>query len=207
MILDIVFAAIMIFSIVWGFKKGLVRSVCNVFSFILSVIVAFLLYSPITEFITASPLGVFISDKITGSVKMPQVDLSTVPEFLHKPFEAVLGTTSETVSILTGDFARVIIGIISVIITIIAVKLLISLVFKLFNVFAKLPVIKQFNGILGGAFGVVSGYFWVCILAIAVTYISVIPNAEFVKNLAEGSKIAAFIGENNFILEFISGAK
>jgi len=79
MILDIVFAAIMIFSIVWGFKKGLVRSVCNVFSFILSVIVAFLLYSPITEFITASPLGVFISDKITGSVKMPQVDLSTVP--------------------------------------------------------------------------------------------------------------------------------
>lgn len=207
MILDIVYLAIAIACITFGMKKGLVRSVCNVFSFLISGIVAFALYRPVTEFVTASPIGTFITDKITASFKMPQMDLSSVPEFLRGAFESSLSATGEAVNVFTGDIAKIIIGAISVIITIIAVKLLISLTLKLFDVFAKLPVIKQFNGLLGGVFGVVSAYFWVSLVAIGVSYISVLPAAEGIRPLLEGSRLSSFVAENNLILTILSKMK
>lgn len=207
MILDIVYVATALICIIHGKKKGLIRSVCNVFSFLISVIVAFSLYRSVTDFVTASPLGVFITDKITASFKMPHVDLSSVPTFLRNAFESSLGATGEAVNVLTGDIAEIIIGAISVIITIIVVKILITLTLKLFDVFAKLPVVKQFNGLLGGAFGVISAYFWVSMLAIAISYISVLPAAENVKPLLEGSYLSPFIAENNLILTLLSKIK
>lgn len=207
MILDIVYIAIAIICIFLGIKKGLVRSVCNVFSFLISAIVSFALYRPVADLVTASPIGVFIKDKITSSFKMPQVDLSSMPEFLRGTFESSLNATGEAVNVLTTDIAGVIISVISVIITMIAVKILISLTLKFLDVFAKFPVIKQFNGFLGGAFGAVSAYFWISLLAIAISYISVLPIAEGIRPMLEGSYLSSVIGENNLILKVFSGGK
>lgn len=207
MILDIVYLAIAIICISLGIKKGLVRSVCNVFSFLISAIVAYVLYRPVTDFVTASSIGVFVNDKITSSFKMPQVDLTSLPVFLRGAFESSLNATGEAVNVLTTDIAGVVIGVISVVITIIVVKLLISLTLKLLDVFAKFPVIKQFNGILGGAFGVVSAYFWISLLAVAISYISVLPVAEGIRPMLEGSSLSPVIAENNLILKVFSGTK
>lgn len=203
MILDIVFALIMIVCIVLGFKRGLVRSVCSVFSFLISFVVAFISYDKISAFVTASPVGKFISDKISGSVALPTMDLSSMPELVRKPLEVSVHATDTAVNTLTHNFSQVIIGVISVIITIVLVKIAVKLIFKLFDVVAKLPVIKQCNGILGGAFGVVNGIFWICIVSVAVTYLSLVPAMSFLQELSQGSYLLTAVMNNEFIVSVL----
>ena len=203
MIVDIAFVVIMVFCVYFGFKRGFVKSVCNVASFALSVVVAFLSYNKITQFITASPVGKFVTEKISGAIKIDPPDLSGMPEIMQKPFQAVTDASVDAVNTLSDNFAAVVIGIISVIITIIIVKLLIKLLFKVFNLAAKLPVLKQCNGILGGAFGVVAGLFWMCILSVVLTYISVLPQMQILEDAMATSRIFPYICENNFLLALI----
>lgn len=203
MVLDVVFAVVMIFCVYLGFKRGFVKSVCNVTSFALSVVVAFLSYHKISEFITLSPVGKYITDKISTTVSITPPDLSGMPDFTQKPLQSITDASLDAVNTVSQNFAAVIIGIISVIITIIIVKLAIKLLFKIFDFAAKLPVIRQCNGIMGGVFGVISGVFWVCIIAFVLTYISVIPKAQFLQEIIETSRIMPFVCENNFLLALI----
>lgn len=203
MVLDIVFAIIMIVCVVWGFKRGFVRSVCNVFSFVISFAVAFLSYNKISSFVASSTVGKFVSDKISGSVALPAMDLTSLPELVRKPMEAGVQTTDDAVNALSQNFSAVIIGIISVIITIVLVKIAVKLIFKLFDVVSTLPVIKQCNGILGGAFGVISGIFWICIFSVVITYLSLLPSMSFLQELSYGSYCLEMVMNNNLIVSVI----
>lgn len=204
MILDIVLVAIIVVCAYFGFKRGFVRSLCNMCSLFISIIVAFLSYSKITEFITNSPVGKFVSEKISESMGASAVDLSAVPEILRKPFEAGIESAADS---MAQNLATVIIGVISVIITVVVVKFLIKFLFKVLNVFAKLPVLKQCNRLLGGVFGVVSGMFWVCITVLALTYISLIPSTEFLHEIMSTSYVVSMVAENNFLLGFFPDTK
>ena len=194
MILDIVLIAIVIVFMYFGRKRGFVRTFRNLCSFILSIIIALLTYSKITEFISNSPVGDFIREKLFDSVGTSNMDLSSLPDFLQTPLETGVTGVAETIS---SNMATMVISILSIIITILVVKLLLNILFKALDLFAKLPVLKQFNRILGLVSGAVNGYFWMCIALYAVTYLSNIPSAHFLKEIIEASKVAAFLNENN----------
>lgn len=204
MILDIILIAVIVVCAYLGFKRGFVKSLCNMFSLLISIIIAFLSYSKITEFIGKSPLGKFITEKLSASMGSSAVDLSSVPEFLRKPFEAGVESAADA---MANNLATVIIGVISVIITVIVVKLFIKFLFKVLNVFAKLPVLKQCNRLLGGLFGIVSGMFWVCIATLSLTYISIIPSAEFLREIMDTSYVVSMVAENSFLLGFFPDVK
>ncbi len=204
MLLDIILLALIIICAYLGYKRGFVRSLCGVCSLALSVIVAFLSYSKITEFVAASPVGRFINGWLSDTMGSSAVDLSAIPEPLRKPFEAGAAAAADS---MASSLGTVVISIISVIITVILVRLLIKLVFHLLDIFAKLPVLKQFNRLLGGLFGVVSGCFWVCIIVFALTYISLIPSLEFLHSLVESSDVVALLAEHNFLLAFLPDSK
>lgn len=201
MILDIALIAVIAISTYLGVKRGFVRSLCNLLSFALSIIVAMLTYSTITNFVAASPVGVFISGKLSESINSSAVDLSAFPEFLRKPLES---GSAEIVDIVAQNLTALIIAVISVIITIVVVKFLLKLLFNALNVFAKLPVLKQCNGLLGCVFGFISGCFWACIIIIAITYLSYIPSAEFLKELIDTSNVAAVIADNSFVSSILA---
>lgn len=204
MILDIILAGVIAVCVYFGFKRGFVKSLSNMCSLLISVVVAFLSYSKITEFIAKSPVGKFVTEKLSDSIGSSAVELSSVPEFLRKPIEAGVESAADTVA---NNLATVIIGVISVIITVILVKFLIKFLFKVLNVFAKIPVIKQCNRLLGGLFGFVSGMFWVYIAVLALTYISIIPSAEFLREIMDTSYVVSMVSENGFLLGFFPDTK
>lgn len=197
MILDIVLVAIIIVFMYFGRKRGFVRTLRGLCSFVLSIIIAFLTYNKITEFISNSPVGEFIRGKMFDSLGTSDMDLSSLPDFLQTPLETGVTSAAETV---TTNMATMVISIISIIITIVVVKLLLNLLFKALNLFAKLPVLKQCNRLLGLILGAVTGYFWMCIALYAVTYLSNIPSAHFFKEIIESSKVVAFLNDNNLIV-------
>ena len=199
MILDIILIAIIIICAYLGHKRGFVRALCNIFSWIISIIVAFMTYKPIAEYITQSPVGVFIQGEMSKSVLASETDFSSFPEIFRKPLEAGINEAATTMS---ETLSSVIICIISVILTVILVKLLIKVILKVLNVFAKLPVIKQFNRLLGFVFGVVSGCFWVCIIVLALTYISLIPGTEVLHEMMDSSAVVTLVMDNSFLTGF-----
>ena len=108
---------------------------------------------------------------------------------------------------MADTLSSVIICIISVILTVILVKLLIKVILKILNVFAKLPVIKQFNRLLGLVFGVVSGCFWVCIIVLALTYICLIPGTEFLHDMMNSSAVVTIVAGNSFMMGIFPDSK
>ncbi len=203
MVLDIILIAVIILCGYLGYKHGLVRTLCSVFSWVLSIVVAFLTYGQIASFITASPVGLFIKKSLAESLVSGKTDFSAFPEFLRKPIES--GVTEAAVS-MSDTLASMIICVISVILTIMTVKLLIKVVLAVLDVFAKLPVIKQFNRLLGIAAGVMNGCIWASIIILALTYLSIIPNMEFLQDILSSSAVAAHIAENSFLAGFFPDA-
>ncbi|MBQ9746928.1 MAG: CvpA family protein, partial [Clostridia bacterium] len=77
--------------------------------------------------------------------------------------EDIEATTEAIVNNLIADVASI---AISFVLLFVGLLLIIKLVFKLLDVFAKAPVLKQANGILGGVVGVCEGLFWCWIFAL-----------------------------------------
>ena len=194
--LDIALIAIALLCIYFGYKHGFVRTLQNLSSFVLSIIIALLTYGKITKIISESVVGKFIKEKIFNSLSVSNTDFSSLPEFLQAPLESGVEGIAETVS---ANMSVMVISIISVVLTIVVSKFLLGLLFKVLNVFAKLPLLKQCNRLLGIAFGALNGYFWVCIVLYAVTYLSKLPNMQFLVGMLESSNISLFLSDNNLL--------
>ena len=194
MVLDIILIAIVLLCIYFGYKHGFVRTLQNLSSFVLSIIIALLTYGKIAELISNSVVGKFIREKIFDSISVSNTDFSSLPDFLQTPLESGVESIAETVS---ANMSVMVISIISIVLTIVVSKFLLGFLFKVLNVFAKMPLLKQCNRLLGIAFGALNGYFWVCIVLFVVTYLSNLPNMELVAEMLDSSNIALFLSDNN----------
>lgn len=196
MVLDIILIAIVLLCIYFGYKHGFVRTLQNLSSFVLSIIIALLTYGKIAELISNSVVGKFIREKIFDSISVSNTDFSSLPDFLQTPLESGVESIAETVS---ANMSIMVISIISIVLTIVVSKFLLGFLFKVLNVFAKMPLLKQCNRLLGIAFGALNGYFWVCIVLFVVTYLSNLPNMELVAEMLDSSNIALFLSDNNLL--------
>ena len=196
MVLDIILIAIVLLCIYFGYKHGFVRTLQNLSSFVLSIIIALLTYGKIAELISNSVVGKFIREKIFDSISVSNTDFSSLPDFLQTPLESGVESIAETVS---ANMSVMVISIISIVLTIVVSKFLLGFLFKVLNVFAKMPLLKQCNRLLGIAFGALNGYFWVCIVLFVVTYLSNLPNMELVAEMLDSSNIALFLRDNNLL--------
>lgn len=196
MVLDIILIAIVLLCIYFGYKHGFVRTLQNLSSFVLSIIIALLTYGKIAELISNSVVGKFIREKIFDSISVSNTDFSSLPDFLQTPLESGVESIAETVS---ANMSVMVISIISIVLTIVVSKFLLGFLFKVLNVFAKMPLLKQCNRLLGIAFGALNGYFWMCIVLFVVTYLSNLPNMEFMAEMLDSSNIALFLSDNNLL--------
>ena len=196
MIIDILLVAVLVLCIYMGHRRGLVRTLSKLCSFVLSIIVALLSYKKIAGLITDSVVGEFIKGKISESISVSGTDFSKLPEFLKTPLESGVIEITETVAVNMTD---AVVSIIAVVITILVAKLLISIVFKALNVFAKLPVLKQFNKLFGILLGVVNGYFWMCIVLYVISHLVNIASLGFLNEQLNTSVLALFLEDNNLL--------
>ena len=78
-------------------------------------------------------------------------------------------------------------------------KLLVSLLFKVFNIAAKLPIIKQANGLVGGVLGAVIGIFVCWIVAAVMTMFIGQEGTGWIIDNVESSKFARHLFDTNII--------
>jgi|GEM_PF-813254 len=202
MILDLVLILILAFFIYRGVRKGFAKSVLGLFSFVISIALAFCLYQPVSGFVKNSAYGQKIyeatREKLAGQVeiKLPGV----LPGAVAQTVNEAAGNTLDSVS---RTFSDMIINVLSFVLLIILIKILLFLLSKAVDLVAKLPLLKQANSFLGLLFGILNGAIFVMIVLAFFSSTQNLPwGGWFVAEL-EKSALAKALYDKNFLLLYI----
>ena len=214
MYLDFAAAVILILCIIFGEKRGFVRSLTSAFGWLFSLFFAFL-YSPaladyISENTPAKQLVYDFSMKHMKSLFPEAAGLSgNVPSDLPSSLaNAIAGSASDQFEQLAQpvaeQLAETIISVISFFIVVFVVKFLIHFIERLAGRIRRVKIVGTVDGILGMLFGIVKGavliYLLMAVLIFAAATVSYKPLTEtlqssVVVNFLESHDLL-FFGEN-----------
>lgn len=229
-IIDIAFLIIFAVCIITGVIKGFVKSLMDLITNILAIVVARVLsvqlapqvFTKFFENSVATRLEAEIATLGNSATDQVQSALDSIPESMNG-FLSILGMDTQALTeslsqqisasggnVLDALMVNIVTPVMTVIIKIIlfvAIFVLSVFVLKLFTVliekFAKLPVIKQANGVFGGVFGAVKGVVVVAVLCFAITILAgFIDNSAFLTAVDNSKLVNIFnmlIKDMNFI--------
>ena len=186
---DIALVLIIALFMLWGSKRGLIRTLVGAASTLLSLILSMVLYRPVSQFLYSSSVG----DSVRAYVN-----------------ELLVKNASGNAQLLINDAlvetaSMVVMNVISFCAVIIIVKIAVTLLACVANITAKLPVLKQANSLLGMAAGALSGIL-VCYIMIGT--IAALGGNEALSGAAqsiEKSYLAINLYEDNIVAEVLSG--
>lgn len=206
MLLDIIFLAIIIICVTWGAKRGIIKTALGLSSVLVSIVAAIWLYEPFMELISQNAAISTVIENFKESIKtalMPAIKIDDALVERHTPALLVSMFGSDIISqgteAVATAVADAVVYLITVVIFIIVIKLLVSLVFKVFNVAAKLPLIKQANGFVGGILGLVIGVFVCWIAAAILTMFISQEGSGWIIESVESSRLAKHLFSTNII--------
>ena len=210
MLLDIIFLAIIIVCVTWGARRGIIKTALGLSSVLVSIIAAIWLYEPFMELISQNAAISGVIENFKESIKtslMPAIKIDDTLIDTHTPALLVSLIGSDIISqgteAVATAVADAVVYLITVVIFIIVIKLLVSLVFKVFNVAAKLPIIKQANGLVGGILGLVIGVFVCWIAAAVLTMFIGQEGSGWIIQSVESSRLAKHLFGTNIIFSIL----
>lgn len=209
-ILDIVIIAIFLLSVFLGYKRGLINVIFNLCAFILAIVVTWILYTPVTNFVVNNT-------QLDESIKSVIIEKGVVPEETTKDEEkdevskyidqyvskTVNSTRNEVVKSTADIIAEKTVAIIVAIGLFIVVRIALLLLRFVANGLAELPIIKQFNEAGGLVYGVIRGLFVIYLLFAICFIIMSVNNIETVANVIDSTILSKFIYNHNILLDII----
>ena len=163
LIIDIVIIAIVVLSIFLGYKKGLVALSIQLFAFIIAVVITFILYQPVTNFIVnATGIDEAIQNAILEKANdIIQEDSEMSNTIVEEVKNNMLPETARTISINIITF-------VVVILLFLIVKIGLRFVTALANVVTKLPILKQANEVGGIVYGFIRGLLIIYVILLVI---------------------------------------
>lgn len=194
---DIIILIIISAAALLGYKKGFAKAVFNLGYHIVALIVATVSYPMVTSALKGTKLYTIIFDAIFKKASEGNfINVEALPEFLRETAQSGVNAVAQNTATTITDL---IVTILSIVIIFIAVKLLLGIIAKVLDLFAKLPVIKSFNKLGGFLFGALSG---AIIVYIILAVLTMIPDSAVTKFVTE-STVASAMYNNNIILQFV----
>ena len=206
-LLDLMILAILIISTIIGYKRGLINVVFNLCAFLVALILTFILYKPVANFLVENTE---IDDKIesviieNGIISVEDNSDNVATNYINQYLpDGVTDITDDIIEETATVVAQKIVGIIAFLILLIVIRLLLIFVRGLVNGIASLPIIKQFNELGGLIYGIFIGFVWIFIILAVLFFVVSINNNGIIQDAVNSSFIAKFLYENNIILNFI----
>lgn len=206
MILDLIFVLILAVCTIIGIKQGFVRSLLGIASLFVSIIAAVYLYRPFIDMLYGIPAVSGVIDSIIESIKnaimsaLGTGELQNIPPVLGVFIGDMVASGNETIAAALAEAAF---SCILVIVFIILVRIAIAILVKALNLFTKLPVIKQFNGLLGGIMGLITGIL-ICYIAATILFVwSNTGSAPWINESLAGSMFAKHFWETNTLISSV----
>ena len=212
-ILDIVLIAIFALSVFVGYKKGLIGVVFNLCAFLVSLVLTWILFTPVSNMIIKNTQ---IDDNIKnviiekGVIVVENNDKENedednqinkyIQEYVSKPIKNTANNAvEETATIISQKVVAigVAIGLF------IVIRIVLIFLKFIAEGIANLPIIKQCNKAGGTLYGVIRGLFIVYIVLAILFFIMSINNAGVIADTINSSIISKYLYTHNIILDLI----
>ena len=208
-LLDIIIIALLLFSIVLGYKKGLINVAFNLCAFIIALIITLALYKPITNLVIENTEfdekieSVIIEKGITNDEENTTED-GTLNKYIEKYLmKSVDNTKNEIVKSTATIISEKIIGIVVMIALFIITRILLIFAKAIIDGISKLPIIKQFNELGGLLYGILRGMVIVYGILTVIFIVISMNNKGVLANAIDTSIISKILYNNNIILNTI----
>ena len=202
-IIDIIIIAIIAISTFLAYKKGLIALAIKLCAFIIAIVVTFILYNPVSNFVINvtnidETVQNAILEKTTDLINQEEIanQNETMQNLINQAKEGTLPEASRELAISIVKFGVMII-------LFLAVRIGLVFITALANMLAGLPIIKQLNKSGGIVYGLLRGIILVyAIFMIMVIVQKVNPTMNIEENIKE-TFIAKYMYEHNVLNVFI----
>lgn len=210
--IDIVIVAIIALCLFLGYKRGLTGSLLKILSFVLAIVIAFILFKPVSTLVInhtnwddslKTSIEQFITEKTSTPEEkssLPQVIVDyideTMAQSVNEAKEVAIENTAQSVTNLIVNAGVWIAVFIIARILLIFIKFITALI-------AKLPVIKQFDKLGGILYGILEAFVILYVLLAIISFTApMLNNAEFI-NALNKSFIGSMLYNNNILLKIL----
>ena len=218
LVVDFIILLVIVIFAVWGQKKGLTGVFFKIVNFFLSLIIVFIIYKPVANFVmdktaidealssriqeilmnTELSQGEFINE---DSTQMSKVAVQTINKVAK---DAIDNNKGQIVEYVSAKIAKFIISGITLILILMASKFALGFIKSITEFVAKLPLLNTFNESGGLIYGFLKGIFIVYIVLAVLSITSPLTSKWKVIEAINESKVGARMYDNNIILKFIS---
>ena len=200
---DIVVIAIIALSTFIGYKQGLIKSAIKILSFFIAIIVALVLYKPVSSIIIkTTPIDDNIKNAMIEKITPEGVKQDEEVEIPENIGLKIIGEATNTIEQIADAFAVKLIEIVTILLIYIIVKIALKFVTALTDILTKLPLLKQANKAGGIVFGIIKGVILVYTILAVVYLISPLLSKTVPENI-DKSIITKTLYNNNIILNII----
>ncbi|PWM82888.1 MAG: hypothetical protein DBY41_01310 [Clostridium sp.] len=207
-IVDLIIIAVVLLFIFLGYKKGLTGSLIKLLSFIIAIVVAFVLYKPVANAVIENTV---IDDNIRTTLRATlgvedktenteENVPSTIMDNINKEIE---NATDEVKANVIDQTTITIVNIGSGIVIFLAVRVILVIISLFAKILTDLPVIKQVDKLGGLAYGAIEGIVIVYAVLAVISLTSVIWANNAVVTAIAKSSLGEMLYNNNIILNLL----
>lgn len=214
-IIDLIIVGILGVSIFFGYKKGLTKCIIKILSFIIAVVVAAILFKPVSNFvIEKTQIDDNIKEAVVNLVGDDVQDNGKVKEDSNLP-EAMVNYINETVetaieeakdnvlNIAAEGIATTTINVSVAILLFIIVRIALIFVSALSTIITDLPIIKQFDKTGGILYGALKALIIISVAFAIISLISPMIEQTGIIVAINKSFIGSILYDNNILLNIM----
>ncbi len=223
MVLDIILGVIILISIIVGYKKGFITMLASFIGKFVALVISYFYYGAVKDIlIKFTGIDEFIFEKVKLSLKslgghvaetsVAGSDISAISKMdmplnlKTKIVDYLTDTGSSIGKSAVHSISNFLMTIVSFFILFFAILLLITIIAKIFNIIAKLPVLKTFNALGGIIFSLLTTYLILTIIFLLMTTFLTMGFSDMLKQFIDNSVIATALIKYNPILIMLSNA-
>ena len=211
MIIDLILIGIIILFTFLGYYRGLIKVGVKILGFVISLVVALVLYTPISNYIIENTnvekdLESVIQQRLYDQEQSgeSQEQTNNIFENLGKYVEDYADDVKENSSELIAETLAVMVVKIGTWIGLFLVTRILMIFLRLLgSVVEKIPIIKQFNKVGGTIYGVLEGILIIYIGLAIISFISPMMESTHMVDKINDTYICKSMYDNNIILKMI----
>lgn len=208
-IIDLIIVAVIAICIIIGYVRGLTGCLIKILSFVLSLVIAFILFIPVSNFVIEntqideslekSIREMLISDNKSSEEEMP----TAMSDYINKKAEEIVDNAKEEVVNATArDISQTIVKAGTWIALFIVARIALIFLKLITSLISKLPVIKQCDKLGGIIYGVLEGLLITYFALAVISFITPITNKNLSENINK-SYLGSQMYNHNLLLKII----
>ena len=208
-IIDLIIVAVIAICIIIGYVRGLTGCLIKILSFVLSLVIAFILFVPVSNFVIENTqidenLEKSIREMIISDNKSSEEEIQTaMSDYINKRAEEIVDNAKEEVVNATArDISQTIVKAGTWIALFIVARIALIFLKLITSLISKLPVIKQCDKLGGIIYGVLEGLLITYFALAVISFITPITNKNLSENINK-SYLGSQMYNHNLLLKII----